>query len=45
MRECRGDLYSVALEERTVFSARPVTWLIEDFLIGTVFLMILSTPR
>ena len=45
MRQCRGDLYSVELEEGAVSLACLVTWLIEDFSIGTVFLMILSTPR
>ena len=40
-----GDLYSVELEEGAVSSACLVTWLIEDFSIGTVFMMILSTAR
>ena len=39
MRQCRGDLYSVELEERAVSSARLVTWLIEDFSTGTALLM------
>ena len=45
MRQCRGDLYSEGLEEGAVSSACLVTRLIEDFSIGTVFLMILGTPR
>ena len=45
MRQCRGALNGEELEEGAVSSACLVTWLIQDFSISTVFLMILSTPR